>query len=76
MENLNTKKLGFGTMRLPLLDPDDAKSIDIEQTKKMVDLFMERGFNYFDTAYPYHGETSELAVKRALVERYPRDILS
>ncbi len=73
MENLNTKKLGFGTMRLPLLDPDDAKSIDIEQTKKMVDLFMERGFNYFDTAYPYHGETSELAVKRALVERYPRD---
>ncbi len=68
-----TKKLGFGTMRLPRLDPDDAQSIDIEQTKKMVDLFLERGFNYFDTAYPYHGEKSEIAVRKTLVERHPRD---
>ena len=73
MTDLNTKKLGFGTMRLPLLDPDDPTSIDLEQTKKMVDIFMERGFSYFDTAYPYHGETSEVAVRKALVERYPRD---
>ena len=37
------KKLGFGCMRLPLLDKDDSKSIDIEQFKKMVDIFLERG---------------------------------
>ena len=60
-------------MRLPKFDADDATSIDLEQTKKMADLFIERGFNYFDTAYPYHGETSEIAVRQALVERFPRD---
>lgn len=67
------KKLGFGTMRLPLLNPDDAASIDIEQLKKMVDVFLDRGFTYFDTAYPYHQEKSEDAVKSALVSRYPRE---
>lgn len=44
------KKLGFGLMRLPLLDANDAASIDIEQTKQMVDAFLENGFTYFDTA--------------------------
>ncbi len=67
------KKLGFGTMRLPLLDPDDTKSIDIEQFKKMADKFMERGFCYFDTAYPYHEEKSEEAVREAVVKRFARD---
>ena len=67
------KKLGFGTMRLPLIDPDDPKSIDIEQYKKMADMFIERGFTYFDTAYPYHEETSELAFKIAVAERFPRE---
>ncbi|MCM1044941.1 MAG: aldo/keto reductase [Candidatus Gastranaerophilales bacterium] len=67
------KKLGFGTMRLPLLIEGDAKSIDHDQVCRMVDAFLERGFVYFDTAYPYHGELSEDAVKRCLVERYPRD---
>lgn len=67
------KKLGFGTMRLPLTDPNDPKSIDIEQFKKMVDLYLERGFIYFDTAYPYHEECSEAAVREALVKRHPRE---
>ena len=58
------KKLGFGTMRLPLTNPEDVKSIDYEQMCQMVDLFLEQGFSYFDTAYPYHGEQSEGAVKR------------
>lgn len=48
------KKLGFGLMRLPLLDTDDPKKIDREAVCRMVDLFMEQGFGYFDTAYPYH----------------------
>ena len=60
-------------MRLPLLDKDDSKSIDIGQFKKMVDTFLERGFTYFDTAYMYHGYQSEIAVREALVKRHPRD---
>ena len=60
------KKLGFGTMRLPRLDPDDPATIDIEQYKKMADMFMERGFCYYDTAYPYHQEHSEKALKEAV----------
>ena len=69
----NTKKLGFGLMRLPLLDENDEKSVDIEQCKKMVDIFMERGFTYFDTAIMYHDGESQKAVKEILSSRYPRD---
>ena len=61
-------KLGFGLMRLPML----GEEVDIEQTKQMVDLFLEKGFTYFDTAYGYLGGKSEMAVKTALVDRYPR----
>ena len=70
---MGDKKLGFGLMRLPLLNPNDDKSIDIELTKKMVDKFIERGFTYFDTAWMYCGFESENAVKKVLVDRYPRD---
>lgn len=70
---MGDKKLGFGLMRLPLLDPNDDKSIDIELTKKMVDKFIEKGFTYFDTAWMYCGFESENAVKKVLVDRYPRD---
>lgn len=61
------KKLGFGLMRLPQKDG----AIDIEQTKVMVDKFLEAGFTYFDTAWAYAG--SEDAIRQALVERYPRE---
>lgn len=67
------KKLGFGLMRLPLLDENDPSKIDIELLKKMVDTFIERGFTYFDTAWMYCGFASEKAAKEALVDRYPRD---
>ena len=67
------KKLGFGLMRLPVLDPTNQASVDIEQVKKMVDLFMEKGFTYFDTALMYNGFESEAVVKTAIVDRYPRD---
>ncbi|MBQ1386184.1 MAG: aldo/keto reductase [Erysipelotrichales bacterium] len=62
-----TPKLGFGLMRLPR----KGIGIDIEQVKTMVDLFLEAGFTYFDTAPLYPG--SEAAIKKALVERYPRE---
>lgn len=70
---MNTKKLGFGFMRLPLTNPDDPTSISMDETKKMVDTFLERGFTYFDTAWMYCGFQSENAIKEALVDRYPRD---
>lgn len=69
----NMKKLGFGLMRLPLLDKTDANSIDVEQVKQMVDAFMEKGFTYFDTAWMYCGFNSESTVKKVLVDRYPRE---
>jgi len=62
------KKLGFGLMRLPKLSDE---TIDLEQVKKMVDLFLSKGFTYFDTAWAYPG--SEEAMRKALVERYPRE---
>lgn len=67
------KKLGFGFMRLPLLNKDDETSIDVETAKKMVDEFMSHGFTYFDTAYVYNKGASEKALNEALVKRYPRD---
>lgn len=67
--DFNIKKLGFGLMRLPML----GDKVDIEQTKKMTDLFMRKGFTYFDTAYVYINGASEIAIKEALVDRYPRE---
>lgn len=70
---MSTKRLGFGLMRLPLSDPNDPAGIDMEQTKQMVDAFLERGFTYFDTAWMYCGFKSENAAKEALVDRHPRE---
>ena len=62
-------KIGFGLMRLPETDG----VIDIDKVCKMADSYLEAGFNYFDTAYVYHGGNSERAVKDAIVKRHPRD---
>lgn len=67
------KKLGFGLMRLPLIDPEDKNRIDIGRLKAMVDLFMKKGFSHYDTAYMYHGENSEGAFREAVASRYPRE---
>lgn len=66
-------KFGFGCMRLPLIDENDPTSINQELFNEMVDIYMEKGFNYFDTSYAYHNGTSEIAIKKAVVERYPRE---
>jgi predicted aldo/keto reductase-like oxidoreductase len=60
-------KLGFGFMRLPRI----GDAFDTEQINRMVDRFMSAGFTYFDTAYVYEG--SEDALRKSLVERYPRE---
>ena len=64
----NKKHLAFGMMRLPMKDD----KIDHEQVCKMVDLFLEKGFNYFDTAHGYHNGLSEIAVKECLSSRHDR----
>ena len=66
-------KFGFGCMRLPKTDDNDPTSIDQDLFNRMVDLYMEKGFNCFDTSYAYHNGTSEIAIRKAVVERYPRE---
>ncbi len=69
MFNKVKKKFGFGCMRLPMLNEE----VDYDQFNKMIDLFMAKGFNYFDTAHVYLGGKSETALRDCLVKRYPRD---
>ena len=68
MENIK-KNFGFGCMRLPLKDGE----IDLAETSRMVDYFLEQGFNYFDTARGYLQGRSETALKACLTSRHPRD---
>ena len=63
------KNFGFGCMRLPMKDGE----VDTEQTCRMVDTFLENGFNYFDTAHGYLNGKSETALKACLTSRYSRD---
>lgn len=63
------KNFGFGMMRLPMI----GEEVDTETTNKMVDAFLEAGFNYFDTAHPYIQGKSEDAVKTCLADRHPRE---
>lgn len=71
LQELMQKKLGFGCMRLPVLD-GNAEKIDDAVFCNMIDAYMQQGFRYFDTAYPYHDQKSEEALERCLVARYDR----
>lgn len=66
-------KTGFGFLRLPRLNPSDERSIDYKTLCSLVDQFLEQGGDYFDTAYTYLGGASEEALRKTLVERYPRE---
>ena len=63
------KNFGFGCMRFPT----QQEQVDIAAVTEMVDYFMEAGFNYFDTARPYHSGESEKVLKQCLTSRYPRE---
>lgn len=63
------KNFGFGCMRLPM----NSEEVDYELTSKMVDYFIQQGFNYFDTAHVYLNGKSEIALKECLTSRYPRN---
>ena len=68
--DVNTiSKLGFGLFRLPEKDGE----VVLEDVCRMVDSYLNAGFNYFDTAYIYHGGKSEVVAREAIVKRYPRD---
>ena len=66
------KNLGFGMMRLPVLNGNPT-DFDYDQVNQMVDAFLEAGYTYFDTSYIYHEGKSEEATRKALVERHPRN---
>lgn len=70
-QDLQLSALGMGAMRLPVIDKNDGK-IDEEATAKMVKHAFEKGINYFDTAWGYHGGNSELVMGKLLSE-YPRE---
>ena len=70
-QGMTLSALGFGAMRLPVIDGDDGR-IDEAVALRMVDTAMQNGINYYDTAWGYHGESSELVLGKALA-RYPRD---
>lgn len=63
--------LGMGAMRLPVIDGDDNK-VDSAKVEEMVAYAMEKGINYYDTAWGYHGGNSELVMGEAL-SKYPRE---
>lgn len=63
------KNFGFGCMRLPM----DGEKVNISETCRMVDAFLDAGFNYFDTAHGYLQGQSETALRECLTSRYPRE---
>jgi hypothetical protein len=69
----NERKLGFGLMRLPLCDISDESSVNLSETCRLVDRFLEKGFTYFDTAWNYHNFRSEEIAGQCLTGRHPRD---
>jgi len=69
--DLQLSSLGLGCMRLPKLSEKD-DDIDEAAVEKMVARALERGINYFDTAWGYHGGQSELVMGRVL-KQHPRD---
>lgn len=73
MSKMEKYQFGYGCMRLPVTNADDPASFDYPLIEKLFDTYMDQGFTYFDAAYTYHGYHCEEAVKKALVERHPRD---
>lgn len=65
------KNLGFGLMRLPLIN-NEFSHVDKKMLCDMVDLYLDKGFQYFDTAWFYHDGQSEISIKECFADRHPR----
>lgn len=70
-QDLKLSALGMGAMRLPVKNGNDA-DVDFVAVEEMVSYAMEKGINYYDTAWGYHNGNSEIAMGKAL-SKYPRD---
>ena len=70
-QDLRLSALGFGGMRLPVVDGRD-DAVHEAAAFELVNRAMEQGVNYYDTAWGYHGGNSELVLGRAL-SSYPRE---
>ncbi len=70
-QDLKLSALGMGAMRLPVIDGDDAK-VDEKAAAEMVAYAMEKGINYYDTAWGYHNGNSEIVMGKIL-SQYPRE---
>lgn len=70
-QDLKLSPLGFGAMRLPVIDGENG-CIDVNAVKAMVAKAMEKGINYYDTAWGYHEGNSESVMGQVLKD-YPRD---
>lgn len=70
-QNIKLSALGMGCMRFPVCENDDSK-IDVEATRDMIAYAMQKGINYFDTAWVYHGGNSE-RIMGEILKDYPRD---
>ena len=68
--------LGFGFMRLPLVDEEDRTVIDLDRVNRMVDAYIDAGYDYFDTGYYYHGGKSEEAIRECVVNQNSRQASS
>lgn len=64
-------KFGFGCMRLPLIDENDPTSINQELFNQMIDYYLKKGHNFFDTSYAYPNGQFKIALRKGLIERYP-----
>lgn len=69
-KDLELSALGMGAMRLPVICGKDGM-IDEAAAGKMVAYAMEKGVNYYDTAWGYHEGQSELVMGK-LLKPYPR----
>ena len=66
-------KLGFGMMNQPRMNAADDGSAGLKEMNEMVDLFLKKGFTYFDASYVYYGQQSEKTAGECLVKRHPRE---